>query len=362
MAESRFSRSQQRGFALTAPPADGYRLDDIAKRFKLTLKGHGEHRIDGLATLAQAGPSDLSFLANPAYLAQLPECQAGAVILSADKAERFDGNCLISPNPYADWSRLAAFLHPTPNPSTGIHPTAVVDPDCQVAASAWIGPQTVIGPGCRIREDAVIGPGCVIENDVEIGAGARLVAQVFVGSRCHLGQRVLVHPGVVVGADGFGLAFDQGNWLKVPQLGRVIIGDDCEIGANTTIDRGAIDDTVLEEDVRLDNQVQIAHNVRIGAHTAIAGCTGIAGSTTIGRYCMIAGASGIAGHLTICDKVIITAMSTVLDSIDQPGEYGSGIPARRHSQWKRILVRLGQLDDWARRLKRTEKHQQTSEK
>jgi UDP-3-O-[3-hydroxymyristoyl] glucosamine N-acyltransferase len=206
----------------------------------------------------------------------------------------------------------------------------------------------------------VIGPGCVLEAGCVVGADSRLVARVFLGRDTQLGERVLVHPGVVIGADGFGLAFDRDHWIKVPQMGRVRIGHDCEIGANTTIDRGAIEDTVLEDDVRLDNQVQIAHNVQIGAHTAIAGCVGIAGSTRVGRYCMIAGASGVAGHLEICDKVVITAMSTVLDSITEPGEYGSGIPARAHARWKRTLVRLGQLDDWVRRLRRIEKNNTTA--
>lgn len=339
----------------------GQLLGELARRFDLDLIGNPGHRIFSLNTLATAGPEQLTFLANPAYLGQLAQCRAGAVVLAASQAERFDGNRLISANPYVDWARIAAFLHPAPASEPGRHASAVVGTDCQIDASASIGPQVIIGEGCQIGERVVIGPGSVIEPGCRIGADTRLVARIFLGSGSCLGQRVLIHPGAVIGADGFGLAFDRDHWIKVPQMGKVVIGDDCEIGANTTIDRGAIEDTVLEEDVRLDNQVQVAHNVRIGAHTAIAGCTGIAGSTRIGRYCMIAGASGIAGHLTICDKVVITAMSTVLDSIDEPGEYGSGIPARAHGKWKRILVRLGQLDDWARRLRRVEKNKPKSE-
>ena len=338
----------------------GHRLGDLAEFFGLGLEGNPDHLICGLNTLASAGPEQLAFLANPAYLAQLGQSQAGAVILAAAQAGRFDGNRLISKNPYVDWARVATFLHATPTTEPGCHPSAVIGADCQISASASIGPLVSIGAGCQIGERVVIGPGSVIEAGCQIGADSRLVARVFLGHASHLGQRVLVHPGAVIGADGFGLAFDQGHWIKVPQMGKVVIGDDCEIGANTTIDRGAIENTVLEQDVRLDNQVQIAHNVHIGAHTAVAGCVGIAGSTRIGRYCMIAGASGIAGHLTICDKVVITAMSTVLNSITEPGEYGSGIPARSHAKWKRILVRLGQLDDWARRLRRTEKNNTTS--
>lgn len=338
---------------------EGIELADLAERFELKLRGAPRHRVSGLATLAHAGPDQLSFLANPAYTRYLAECRAGAVILTDNQAECFAGNCLISANPYADWARVAAFFHPAPDQPPGIHPSASIGSDVNVATSATVAAHVSIGAGCRIGERVIIGPGCVIENGVTIGDDSHLVARVYIGRNSHLGQRVIIHPGVVIGADGFGLAFDQSYWIKVPQLGRVILGDDCEVGANSTIDRGAIDDTVLGEDVRLDNQVQIAHNVRIGAHTAVAGCVGIAGSTTIGRYCMIAGATGIAGHLTICDKVIITAMSTVLRSIDKPGEYGSGIPVRPHGQWKRIVARLGQLDDWARRLRRTEKNNQS---
>jgi UDP-3-O-[3-hydroxymyristoyl] glucosamine N-acyltransferase len=329
-------------------------LAQLARQFDLDVHGDPDCRVSGLATLATAGPEDLGFLANAAYAPQLKACRAGALVLSEPMLERWSGNALVTGNPYAAWARIAAVMNPRPAASTGIHGSAWVDPAAEVHPNAAIGPQCSIGAGCRIGAGAEIGPGCVIEPGAAIGENSRLVGRVFIGQDVHIGQRVLIHPGAVIGADGFGLAMDQGRWLKVPQMGSVQIGDDCEIGANTTIDRGAIEDTVLEEDVRLDNQVQVAHNVHIGAHTAVAGCVGIAGSTRIGRYCMIAGACGIGGHLTICDKVIVTAMSTVLDSIDEPGEYGSGIPARPHARWKRILVRLGQLDDWARRLRRLE--------
>ncbi len=329
-------------------------LGSLADRFELCLEGDRAFVIRGLATLENATNEDLAFLANPSYFSQLADCQAGAVILGAEHARGFCGNRLISQDPYVDWARITRFLNPPPLASAGIHPSAAIGRDVDIAESASIGAQVSIGDGCRIGERVTIGPGCVLEDQVEIGSDSRLVARVFIGQRCCLGQRVIVHPGVVIGADGFGLAFERDHWIKVPQLGRVLIGNDCEVGANSTIDRGAIEDTELAEDVRLDNQVQIAHNVRIGAHTAIAGCVGIAGSTRIGRYCMIAGACGIGGHLDICDKVVITAMSTVLHSISEPGHYGSGIPARPQRQWQRILVRLGQLDSWFRRLSKTE--------
>jgi len=331
-------------------------LEELAERFGLELRGDPGHRVGSLATLASAGSGDISFLANPAYAAQLPECRAGAVILGPALAGRWSGNALVSADPYTSWAKVAAFLNPRRKSPPGTHPSAVIGEDSDIGPGSSIGPQVTIGARCRIGAGVEIGPGCVIGDGVVIDDDSRLVARCYVGPDCRLGRRVLVHPGAVIGADGFGLAMDAGHWIKVPQVGAVVIGDDCEIGANTTIDRGAIEDTVLDEDVRLDNQVQVAHNVRIGAHTAIAGCVGIAGSTRIGRYCMIAGACGIGGHLTICDKVIVTAMSTVLDSIDQPGEYGSGIPARPHARWKRTLVRLGQLDDWVRRLRRLEKN------
>lgn len=331
------------------------RLQELAERFGLELRGEPDRRIRRLATLASAGDDALSFLANPSYLPQLDETGAGAVVISQSHAERFRGNCLICSDPYLAWARIAAYLYPTPAATPGIDPTASVGEDCDIDPSASIGPQVCLGKGCRIGARAVVGPGCVIEAGAELAEDSRLIARVFIGARCRIGARSLIHPGAVIGADGFGLAFDQDHWIKVPQLGRVEIGPDCEIGANTTIDRGAIDDTVLEQDVRLDNQVQVAHNVHIGAHTAIAGCVGIAGSTRIGRYCMIAGASGIGGHLTIADKVVITAMSTVLESIHEPGQYGSGIPARPQRQWQRLLVRLTQLEAWARRLSRLEK-------
>jgi len=337
-----------------SPPS--YALQALAAALGLSHRGDGQARIEGVGTLAGAVPGDISFLANPSYRHELATTQATAVVISPTMAEHYAGNALLSAEPYTDWARVIALLKPEPPWQAGIHASATIAGDAEIAASAKIDAQVSIAAGVHIGERVCIGPGCVIDEGVAIGDDSRLVARVYVGGRARLGRRVIVHPGAVIGADGFGLAMDRGRWRKVPQVGSVRIGDDCEIGANTTIDRGAIEDTVLEEDVRIDNQVQIAHNVHIGAHSAIAGCVGIAGSTRIGRYCMIAGASGIGGHLDICDSVIITAMSTVLDSIDRPGEYGSGIPARPHGRWKRLLIRLSQLDDWAKRVQRLEKH------
>lgn len=330
-------------------------VSGLANELGVELIGPGEGVIEGVGTLEQATSNQLSFLANPSYRPKLAHTHAAAVILSPEDAANCSRPALISNNPYATWAEALRFLYPQATNAAGIAETATIDRSASIDPSASIGPNCVIGANCVVGPGVQIGPQCVLEDSVEVGAHTRLVANVFIGRACRLGQRVLIHPGVVIGADGFGLAMEQGQWHKVPQLGRVVIGDDCEVGANTTIDRGALGDTILSDDVRIDNQVQIAHNVFIGAHTAIAGCVGIAGSTHIGSYCMIAGASGVGGHIHITDKVVITAMSTVVSSITEPGTYGSGIPAQPHQRWKRILVRLGKLDDWISRIKKLEK-------
>jgi UDP-3-O-[3-hydroxymyristoyl] glucosamine N-acyltransferase len=334
-------------------PASGTPLsaDALAEMLGARRVGDGGVELRRPATLATAGPGDLGFLANPAYRDQLRTTRASAVIVAEDALEACPCTALVVDDPYLAWSRALDRFAPSNDAVPGVHERAFVDPAAEVDPTAEIGPMAVIEAGARIGPGAVVGPGCVIARGARLAERVRLVANVTIGAAVELGPRTLVHPGVVIGADGFGLAMDRsrGQWRKVAQLGTVRIGADCEVGANTTIDRGAIDDTVLGDDVRLDNQVQIGHNVVIGDHTAIAGCVGIAGSTRIGRYCMIAGASGIGGHLEICDHVVITAMSTVLDSIDTPGAYGSGIPARPMRAWQRILVRLGQLDRWVRR-------------
>jgi len=320
------------------------RLDELAALLGARLIGEGAARVSSVATLDSAGAGDLSFLANPAYRAALARSAAGAVIISDDAVDACRGAALVVDDPYASWAKLLEAIAPLPVARPGIHPTAVIDDAAEVDSGAQIDARAIIGAGARVGAGAIVGPACVVDSGVVIGENARLVANVYVGAAARIGCRVILHPGTVVGSDGFGLAMDDGRWRKIPQVGSVRIGDDSEIGANTTIDRGAVDDTVLGRDVRVDNQVQIAHNVRIGDHTAIAGCVGIAGSTVIGRNCMIAGATGIGGHLEICDHVVITAMSTVLDSIDEPGQYGSGIPARPLRAWQRILVRLSQLE------------------
>jgi UDP-3-O-[3-hydroxymyristoyl] glucosamine N-acyltransferase len=327
----------------------------LAERFALGLRGDGGVAVRGVATLARAGRDQLSFLANPRYRPQLAGSGAGVVLMREDDAEGYAGTALIASDPYAAFAKISALFEQREAPRPGIHPSAAIDPTAQVDAGASIGPFVSIGPRSRIEAGAVVGAGCAIGEDCVVGEGSEVGANVTLVRRVRLGRRVLVHPGAVLGADGFGLAMDAGRWLKVPQLGGVVVGDDCEIGANTTIDRGALEDTVLEEDVRLDNQIQIGHNVRIGAHTAMAGCSAVAGSATIGRYCLIGGGAGVLGHLELCDRVVVTAMSLVTHSIREPGEYSSGTPLMDNRSWRKNAARFKQLDALARRTRAADK-------
>lgn len=335
--------------------AINYTVAELAERFGLSSSGDGARVIDGVGTLAGAGPSQLSFLSNSKYTAQLAATRAGVVVLREENLADCPTAALVARDPYVAYARIAALFERMPAAPAGIHPSAVVAAGARVSASASIGPGCVIANGAVIGDGAVLGPHCIIGEDCSVGAQSRLVARVTLVTRVTLGQRVMVHPGAVIGSDGFGLAFDKDHWIKLPQLGGVRIGDDCEIGANTTIDRGALDDTVLEEDVRLDNQIQIAHNVHVGAHTAMAGCAAVAGSAKIGRYCMIGGNAGVLGHLELADRVTITAKSLVTHSIREPGEYSSGVPLQDNRQWRKNAARFKHLDEYARRLSVLEK-------
>lgn len=334
------------------PAVEGYALGEIAERFGLELRGDRAKRIHGVATLAQANGDQIGFLANPRYRSQLATCAAGAVIARSEDADAGTHTLafLVARDPYVAYAKIAALFERTHTAEPGIHPTAVIADSAEVAVDASIGPYCVIEDNATVESGAVLGPHCIIGADCVVGAQSRLVARVTLVCRVRIGKRVLIHSGAVLGADGFGLAFERDHWIKVPQLGGVQIGDDCEIGANTTIDRGALEDTILEQDVRLDNQIQIAHNVIIGAHTAVAGCAAIAGSTRIGRYCLIGGAAGIIGHLTIADRVTITAMSLVTHSIRESGEYSSGTPIQEGRLWRRNAARFKHLDELARKV------------
>lgn len=335
-------------------------VDDLARRFGLEVRGDGNRVIDGLGALDDAGPSQLSFLSSSRYASRLARTGAGVVIVHADSAQDCPTTALIASDPYVAYARIAALFETQPAAVPGIHPSAVVADGAQISPGASVGALCVIENGAVIEKGAVLGPHCVIGEGCRVGAQSRLVAQVTLVTRVTLGKRVLVHPGAVIGSDGFGLAFDRdgpdhGAWVKLPQLGGVRIGDDCEIGANTTIDRGALGDTVLEEDVRLDNQIQIAHNVHVGAHTAMAGCAAVAGSARIGRYCMIGGNAGVLGHLELADRVTITAKSLVTHSIREAGEYSSGTPLQDNLTWRKNAARFKHLDQHARRLTALEK-------
>jgi UDP-3-O-[3-hydroxymyristoyl] glucosamine N-acyltransferase len=325
-------------------------LQELADRFQLPFRGDGGTPVSSIGTLANAGPGQLAFLANSKYSQQLADSKAGVVVLGEADADVCPSACLISKDPYTTFAQISALFDEGDSLYEGIHPSAVIHPSARIGsgarigAYAVIGERTVIGDAACIHAHGSIGPDCVI------GASCVLMPRVTLVKRVHLGDRVRIHSGAVLGADGFGIAMHKGHWIKVAQLGGVRVGDDCEIGANTTIDRGAIEDTVLENDVRLDNQIQIGHNVRIGAHTAIAGCTAIAGSTVIGRYCLIGGAAGIVGHIEIADKVIIGAMSLISHSIREAGEYVSGTPMQSKPEWRKNAARFKQLDAMARTL------------
>jgi UDP-3-O-[3-hydroxymyristoyl] glucosamine N-acyltransferase len=330
-------------------------LAEIAQHVNGQVVGDPEYLIRGVGTLTHAGPEQISFLANNKYKKYLATTGAGAVIVAAGTETDAATNLIVVDDAYVAYARAATMMHPLPKAEAGIHPSAWVHPEAHVAETASIAAQVTIERGAVIAEDVAIGPGSVIEADVKIGRNSIIKANVTLCREVQIGERVVIHPGVVIGADGFGIANDQGRWIKVPQVGRVIIGDDVEIGANTTIDRGAIDDTVIGQGVKLDNQIQIGHNVTIGDHTVIAGCVGIAGSTHIGSYCAIGGGTGIAGHIEIADGVQLTGMSMVTKSISEAGVYSSGIPIEPARQWHKNVIRYRQMDKLFERVTLLEK-------
>jgi len=331
-------------------------LGELAGQIKGELqRGDPDCLIGAVATLQKARGGDISFLANPGYRKYLQDTQASAVILRQDDVEDCPTAVIVSENPYASYARAAALIVPAARSQQGVHPSSVLDVDCVVDDKAWIGPNCIVEKGAVVQAGVQLAGGCFIGAGSIIGADSRLSANVVICHDVTLGERVNIAPGAVVGSDGFGLANEDGRWLNVPQLGSVRIGNDVEIGSNTTIDRGALEDTVLEEGVRLDNQIQVAHNVYIGAHTAIAGCVGISGSAKIGSYCMIGGGSGIVGHLEIADRVVITGMTMVTKSITSAGVYSSGVPAQENDAWNKTYARMRQLDKLARRLARLER-------
>lgn len=329
-------------------------LDEIAAQVDGKVHGDGSHQIEKVATLEKAEKSDISFLANSKYKMFLENSQAGAVLVDDNFTSSVTTNAIVVKDPYVAYAKVASLLCPSDKAIAGIHPTAWISPDSHCHKSACIGAHVFIDADVEISENVVIGPGCVIQQGVKIASGTRLTANITICKQVSIGRNVLIHPGVVIGADGFGIANDNGKWIKVPQLGSVEIGDDVEIGANTTIDRGALDDTIIATGVKLDNQIQIAHNVTIGEHTVIAGCVGVAGSTHIGKHCAIGGGVCISGHLTIADGVQITGMSMVTKSIKESGSYSSGIPAEPTQQWHKNVVRYRTMKKLEDRVKQLE--------
>ncbi|MCC2618174.1 UDP-3-O-(3-hydroxymyristoyl)glucosamine N-acyltransferase [Aestuariibacter halophilus] len=335
-------------------------LAELARQIGATLHlsdgDSPETPVHGLATLSGAGNGQISFLSNSKYRSQLQDTSAQAVILHPDDLPHCPCSALVTENPYVGFAKAAQCLDNTPDAAYGIAPTAVIADDVTLGSNVAIGDNAVIASGVVLGDNVQVGAGCVIGQGSHIGARTKLWANVTVYHRVRIGDDCLVQSGTVIGADGFGYANDNGQWLKIPQLGTVIIGNRVEIGASTTIDRGALDDTVIHDGVIIDNQVQIAHNVVIKENTAMAGCSVIAGSTTIGRNCTIGGLSGINGHITIGDNVHFTGMSMVTKDIDQPGVYSSGVPAETNREWRKNMVALRRLPETARRVKELEKH------
>ena len=318
-------------------------LGELAKRIGAELHGDARLSVARMATLDQAENGDLSFLYNRRYRKFLKVTAATAVILTPADLADCPVSALVMENPYLGYAKAAMLLAPPRRPVAGIHPTAVVDADVEVDPSASIGAHAVVGAGSRLGAQVVVGAASVLGHEVRIGDFSRIAANVTLCDGTSIGRRCIVHAGAVIGADGFGFARDAQRWVKIPQIGSVHIGDDVEIGANTTIDRGALKDTIIEDGVKIDNLVQIGHNCHIGEHTAVAGCVGIAGSVTIGRRCLIGGAVGIAGHIEIGDDVTITAMTGVHRSINKAGVYSSAWPAQENRVWHRYLALLGRL-------------------
>ncbi|MEQ7917784.1 UDP-3-O-(3-hydroxymyristoyl)glucosamine N-acyltransferase [Xanthomonas sp. WHRI 1810A] len=331
------------------------KLGQLAEFLGATLRGPADKDISGLATLQEAGPGQVSFLANPQYRKFLATTHASAVLLKPEDADGFAGDALLVANPYLAYARISHLFDPKPKASAGIHPTAVVADDASVDPTASVGAFAVIESGAQIAAGVTVGAHCFIGARCIIGEGGWLAPRVTLYHDVRIGQRVVIQSGAVLGGEGFGFANEKGVWNKIAQIGGVTIGDDVEIGVNTAIDRGAMDDTRIGNGVKLDNQIQIAHNVQVGDHTAMAACVGISGSSKIGKHCMLAGGVGLVGHIEICDGVFITGMTMVTRSITEPGSYSSGTAMQPAAEWRKSAARMRHLDEMARRLQQLEK-------
>lgn len=331
-----------------------YNLDFIVKTLSAELKGDPLCVIDRAEPLASATAGAISFLTHARYFPHLAHTQASAVIIKAEDVEQCPTNAIIVANPELAFAKVLEILYPKLKPDAGIHPTAIIGENCQIDSTASIGPYCVLEEGVKIGAYSIIKAGTIIGAYSQIGENCLIYSRVTIYHQIKIGDRVIIHSGAVIGADGFGLAHDGRQWVKIPQVGAVELHNDVEIGANTTVDRGALKNTVVAKGVKIDNLVQVAHNVRIGEHTAIAGCTGIAGSTEIGRFCMIGGGVSINGHIKLCDGVVLTGTTVIRQSLTEPGIYSSGVDALKNSTWRRNVIRFNQLDDIAKRLRRLE--------
>lgn len=331
-------------------------LSELASAVEANLVGEGAILISGIAGLDKASADQLSFLSNRKLKHQLAETQAGAVIVAPDCLELVNGRAaLVMDNPYLGYAKAAQLLDPTPKPMPGIHPTAVIGDDVSLGQNVSIGPHVVLESKVVVGDNSIIGAGTVVGYGTTIGQQSFIAANVTLYHGVNIGERVTIHSQAVIGADGFGYANDRGQWVKIPQTGGVEIGDGTEIGAAVTVDRGALDPTIVGRGCILDDQVHVGHNCIIGDHTAVAGYTGIAGSTTIGRYCIIGGGVGVNGHISITDKVQVTGYTMIVKDITEPGLYSSGIPAQPNREWRKGVARYMQLDDMSKRIKALEK-------
>lgn len=330
-------------------------LGELAAQFGCELIGDPAIAVSRVATLVSAGVGDLSFFANTAYRNQLRETRAAAVVLRPQDAKDCSVSALLAADPYHVYALIAGELHPAASINAGIHSSAVIHPTASVSACAEVSANVTVEENAIVADAVYIGPGVVVGARCSVGEHSRVLANATLVQDVTIGDRCVIHPGAVIGSDGFGNARTEEGWVKVPQLGGVRIGNDVEVGANTTIDRGALDDTILEDGVRLDNQIQIGHNVKVGMHTAMAACAAVSGSTTIGRRCMFGGQVGIAGHVTICDDVSIAGATMISKDIDEPGYYMGSFPGEKGSSWKRKVARFRRLDDLINRVAVLEK-------
>jgi UDP-3-O-[3-hydroxymyristoyl] glucosamine N-acyltransferase len=332
-----------------------YSLNEIVNELGGQVIGDGLALISRVSSIAYAQAGAISFISDSKYLKALADCQASAVVLKPEHADSTDLPKIVTDNPYAYFAKISTLLNPIKKLAPGIASSATVSSTASIDQSSSIGPQAVIGDHVTIGKNVTIGAGCIIENDVVIGDNTTLEPHVVIKHQCQIGSHCHLFSGVVIGSDGFGYAEESGVWLKIPQVGRVVIHDHVDIGANTTIDRGALDDTIIEEGVKLDNLIQIGHNCIVGAHTVIAGCVGIAGSARIGRHCKIGGAAMVLGHLEVADHVTISPGSMITRSLLQPDTYTALMPFQTHKAWLNTAAKIRHLDDMSDKIKQLEK-------